>query len=268
MTASDSDQLSFRMDPERPGPPTALRPMMPRTVEAPFDDADHLFEPWWGGERAFAYVEVDPSSGVGSVRIVDRRGRDRAPSLPELTGTGGLIGRLGGHAAVLDGSLVVVDAAGRTDAGGLAVRLAGRPGGTVVYLAFDIVALDGVPLLAEPLERRRERLERTVEAGSSLLVVPAIRGEGRVLHAAASAQGIPAVIGRHRRSPYLSGVRSRLWQLVPTIPTASTEDAAGSADSAGEAGRPMDDSASVNGAVAGTTPILALIQRLPLDLGD
>ncbi len=253
MTASDNDQLSFRMDPDRPGPPAALRAMLPRTVELPFDDADHLFEPWWGGERAFAYVDVDPSSGAGTVRIMDRRGRDRAASLPELTGTGGLIGRLGGHAAVLDGSLVVVDPAGRTDPAGLADRLAGRPGGTVVYLAFDLVALDGVPLLAEPLERRREHLERTVEAGSSLLVVPAIRGEGRALHAAASAQGIAAVIGRHRRSPYLSGVRSRLWRLVPADPAA-----AGAIETPG----------MIEDAGAATTPILALIQRLPLDLGD
>ncbi len=263
MTSSDGDQLSFRMDPERPGPPAALRHMLARTVETPFDDADDLFEPWWGGERAFAYVDVDPSSGEGSVRIVDRRGRDRARVLPELTGTGGLIGRLGGHAAVLDGSLVVVDAAGRTDAAGLADRLAGRPGGIVVYLAFDLVALDGVPLLAEPLERRRERLERTVEAGSSVLVVPAIRGEGRALHAAASAQGISAVVGRHRRSPYLSGVRSRLWRLVPADPSAAGDAGAPTAEGTGSV-----DPAEGPTPPAGTTPILALIQRLPLDLGD
>ncbi len=265
MTSPDNGQLSFLMDPDLPAPPTTLRAMLPRTVERPFDDADHLFEPWWGGERAFAYVEVDPSSGVGSVRIVDRRGRDRSASLPELTGTGGLIGRLGGHAAVLDGSLVVVDPAGRTDAHGLAERLAGRPGGTVVYLAFDVVALDGVPLVAEPLERRRERLERTVEAGSSVLVVPAIRGEGRALHAAASAQGIAAVVGRHRRSPYLSGVRSRLWRLVPADPAAAGAAMMGAEASPGAEGS-VDAAASAE--ATGTTPILALIQRLPLDLGD
>ena len=226
--------------------------MLPRSVSEPFDDADHLFEPWWGGERALAFVDVDPATGEGSVRLIDRRGRDRAPVLPELTGTGGMVGRLGGHAAVLDGSLVVVDASGRPDPAGLAERLAGRAGRTVVYLAFDLVALDGRPLLAEPLERRRERLERVVEPGGAFLIVPAITGEGRALYAAAAAQGIPAVVGRHRRSPYLPGVRSRLWRLVatgPTTTTAGTEDAA-----------PSDSPAAV--------PILALIQRLPLDPGD
>jgi bifunctional non-homologous end joining protein LigD len=254
--ASSTDQLSLRLDADRPGSPRALRPMLPRPIATPFDDPDHLFEPWWGGERAFAFVDVDPATGAGTVRIVDRRGRDRAALLPELTSTGGLVGRLGGHAALLDGSLVVVDAAGRPDPEGLAARLAGRAGGTVVFLAFDLVALDGRPLLAEPLERRRERLERTVEPGGSVLVVPAIPGEGRALHAAATTSGIPGVIGRHRRSPYLPGVRSRLWRLAATGPA-----------DGGEAGGGGPAEAAP-GDASGTTPILALIQRLPLDHGD
>ncbi|MEA2538227.1 MAG: hypothetical protein QOF11_2461, partial [Chloroflexota bacterium] len=32
--------------------------MLPRSVSEAFDDADHLFEPWWGGERALAFVAV------------------------------------------------------------------------------------------------------------------------------------------------------------------------------------------------------------------
>jgi bifunctional non-homologous end joining protein LigD len=247
-----TDQLDLRLDDDRPALPRTLRPMLPRSVAGPFDDPDHLFEPWWGGARAFAYVEVDAATGVGSVRIVDRRGRDRAPLLPELTATGGLVGRLGGHAAVLDGCLVVVDARGRPDPAALERRLAGSPGATVVYLAFDLVALDGRPLLAEPLERRRERLERTVETGGSVLVVPAIPTEGRALHAAAGAQGVPAIIGRHRRSPYLPGVRSRLWRLVGT-------DAALA---------PPADAGGTGAPASGTVPVLALIQRLPLELGE
>lgn len=243
--------------------------MLPRYVALPFDDPDHLFEPWWGGERAFAFVEVDPGTGAGAVRIVDRRGRDRAALLPELTTTGGLVGRLGGHAAVLDGSLVVVDPSGRPDPGGLAERLAGRAGRTVVYLAFDLVALDGRPLLAQPLERRRDLLTGVVETGGSVLVVPAIPGEGRALHAAAAAGGIPGVIGRHRRSPYLPGVRSRLWRLVATDASSGDD----SAESSGSSTTRLDEAAENGiradvGELAPTTPILALIQRLPLDPGD
>lgn len=280
------DQLSLQLDPARPGLTTPLRPMLPRATAAPFDDPDHLFEPWWGGERAFASVEpevvraaaagtgagaradaaagaVDAAAGagaVGAVRIVDRRGRDLAPVLPELAGPGGLGGRLGGHSAVLDGCLVVVDGRGRPDPRALAARLTGRAGPTVVYLVFDIVGIDGRPLLAEPLERRRERLERIVEPGGSVLVVPAIPGEGRALHAAATSQGIPAIIGRHRRGPYLPGVRSRLWRLVPA--------AAGPGPKQGPGPEPGPEALADEPTRAGAGPILALIQRLPLEGGD
>ena len=75
---------------------------------------------------------------------------------------------------------------------------------------------------------------------------------GRALHAAATAQGIPAIIGRHRRSPYLPGVRSRLWRLVP----ATAESTAGPRALAAEP------------TPAGAGPILALIQRLPFEDAD
>ena len=176
------------------------------------------------------------------MRVLDKHGRDLASGLPELAD---LAGQLSGHSAVLDGCLVVVDGHGRPDGHALRDRLAGRSGRLVAYLAFDLVGLDGRPLLAEPLERRRERLERTVDAAGSLLVVPAILGEGRALHAAAIEQGIPAIVGRHRRSPYLPGVRSRLWRLVSSHPLASPA---------------ADDAVRRAGA-----PMLALIQRLPFE---
>ena len=44
------------------------------------------------------------------------------------------------RSAVLDGELVVVDAAGRADADALAARLAGGAGRPVAFLAFDLIA--------------------------------------------------------------------------------------------------------------------------------
>jgi hypothetical protein len=51
-----ADQLSLRLESDPAGWPAPIHPMLAQPAEASFDDPDHLFEPWWGGERALAYI--------------------------------------------------------------------------------------------------------------------------------------------------------------------------------------------------------------------
>ncbi len=255
------DQLSLAFEPLPPSAPATLRPMLPRPAPGPFDSADHLFEPHWGGRRALAFLEpavVETSGGAfltadgsPSVRLLDD-GRDLAPRLPELAG---LALRLDGTSAVLDGELVVVDRAGRADAAALERRLAGGLGRPVAYLVFDILALDGRLLLSWPLQRRRRELARVVRSGPEVVVVPATHGEGRALHEAVAAQGLVGVLARVRSSPYLPGIRSRLWRTIAATPEAAPE---GAADETADAGAPGLDEPPAN------APVLAVIERLPL----
>lgn len=250
-----SDQLSLSLEASLPRLPVALRPMLPRAAEAPFDSTDHLFEPSWGGERALAFVEPDEEAPPGrgrDVRLLDRRGRDLAPLLPELAS---LADRIAARSAVLDGELVVVDRAGRADRAALRRRLAGTAGPSVAYLVFDLLYLDGRPLLGLPLERRRQALRTVLSPGEVVVAVPAVAGEGVALHAAVTAQGIAAMIARERRSPYLPGIRSRLWRLVPAA-RPGDPGAGAAADRAAEA---PDE--------APAAPVIALFSRLPLDDG-
>lgn len=249
-----SDQLSLRLEAEMPRLPVSILPMLARPASAPFDSADHLFEPSWGGQRALAFVEPDleaPPDLRRDVRILDGQGRDLAPILPELLG---LAARVGARSAVLDGELVVVDGSGRGDPAALARRLAGGPGRPVAYLVFDLLYLDGRPLLGLPLERRRAALRAILAPGDAIVAVPAIAGEGRALHEAVVVQGIAGLMARERRSPYLPGVRSRLWRSV-----AAASGAPVPAPAPGEA------AADHSPAGAPTAPVLALISRLPLE---
>ncbi len=242
-----ADQLSLRLEADQlPGLPD-LRPMLPRALPAPFDSDEHLFEPWWGGERALVYVGPAGLPGSGEVRIRDAAGRDVTAVLPELAG---LAVRVAARSAILDGELVVVDASGRADAAELARRLAGQPGRPAAFLAFDLVHLDGRSLLSQPLVRRREALKRVLRPGDEVVAVPAIATEGIALFQAVVAQGIAGILARQRSSPYLPGVRSRLWRFV-----AATRVGATSPEVPPDAG----------GAAA--APVLALISRLPFDEG-
>ncbi len=253
------DQLSLRLEidllPELPD----LRPMLPKLLSEPFDSDEHLFEPWWGGVRALVMVGPAEVPGDGAVRIADSDGVDLTAALPELAG---LAVRLAARSAILDGELVVVDGAGRADAAALEARIArgGAGGGAngaegerpVAFLALDLLHLDGRSLLNQPLIKRREALRRVLRPGDEVVAVPAIATEGRALYDAAVAQGIAGILARQRMSPYLPGIRSRLWRFVPAIPGMASHGTGTAADGT-----------LLEPAVA-TAPVLALISRLPL----
>ena len=158
--------------------------MLPRPAEHPFDSADHLFEPSWA-RRTGPRLHRASRSGAAPPR-----GRRRVgtwpPVLPELADLGS---RIVARSAVIDGEVVVVDDRGRPDPAALRTRLAGGSGPPVAYLVFDLLVLDGRPILGEPLHRRRRELHRLLTPGDTVVAVPAIAGEGLALHAAVERPG-------------------------------------------------------------------------------
>jgi bifunctional non-homologous end joining protein LigD len=245
-----ADQLSLRLEADQLPDLPDLRPMLPRPLPAPFDSDEHLFEPSWGGERALIMIGPADLAGMGQVRITGLDGADLTSALPELAG---LAVRVAARSAILDGELVVVDAAGRADPRELARRLGGAPGVSAAFLAFDLLHLDGRSLLSQPLIRRREALRRVLRPGDEVVAVPAIATEGIALYEAAVAQGIAGVLARQRSSPYLPGVRSRLWRFVAAGTTAQATTARSTVAVPPEL------------SPVAAAPVLALISRLPLE---
>ncbi|MBI3750996.1 MAG: hypothetical protein HY263_04980 [Chloroflexi bacterium] len=257
-----SDQLSLRLESAVPNLPATLRPMLDRPLPEAFDSPAHLFEPIWGGVRALAFIGPAEAQGMGNVTFMTESGEAIQPTPIDLAG---LAARVAARSAVLDGELVVVDAEGRLDGSELERRLAGEAGRPLAYLAFDLLDLDGSPQLRLPLEKRRALLRRVLRPGDELVAVPAIADEGRALFAAVAAQGLAGIRARQRSSPYLPGVRSRLWRSIAVTPglRAQADLAAASpeSDSLATAGRGP-------GTVSGEAPVLAIIARLPLGLED
>jgi len=246
-----ADQLSLRLEADQLPDLPDLRPMLPRPLPEPFDSDEHLFEPWWGGERALVSIGPADAIGNGEVRIRDAAGADVSAALPELAG---LAVRVAARSAILDGELVVVDGAGRADRDELARRLRGEPGRPVAFLAFDLLHLDGRALISQPLVRRRESLRRVLRPGDEVVAVPAIATEGIALFEAVVAQGVAGILARQRQSPYLPGVRSRLWRFIAATPgTGAAAEAEALTEVPLEAPGPA------------AAPVLALISRLPLE---
>ena len=252
-----TDQLTLRLDPALPKLPAGLRPMLARPLPAPFDSAEHLFEPVWGGARALALIGPSEQPGAGDVVLVAEDGTT-GPAPIELAG---LAARVDARSAVLDGEIVVVDPEGRLDVDELARRLRGEPGRPLSYLAFDILNLDGRSLLNLALDRRRRMLRQVLRPGDEVVAVPAIAGEGRALHDAATAQGIAGVLARQRTSPYLPGVTSRLWRFVAVAAAARSDERGEDARADDQPELGLEDAPDAGAAAA---PVLALIARLPL----
>lgn len=259
-----TDQLSLRLDAALPNPPANLRPMLARPLPEAFDSPSHLFEPSWGGVRALAIIAPSDSPGGGEVSLVGEDGRLISPMPVDLSG---LAVRVAARAAVLDGEIVVVDPTGRLDADELARRMRGEPGKPLAYLAFDLLDLDGRSLLSVPLDRRRELLRRVLRPGDELVAVPAIAEEGRALFAAVVAQGLAGMRARQRASPYLPGVRSRLWRSIAVAPARKRRSQAAAVTGTGAGGVTEADAMSLEPAPRGAT-VLALIRRLPLGLDE
>ncbi len=256
-----SDQLSLRLEAGVPRPPATLRPMLDRPLPEAFDSPAHLFEPIWGGVRALAVVGPAAEPGAGEVTLIGEAG---VPITPTPIDLAGLAARVAARSAVLDGEIVVVDAEGRLDREALERRLAGQAGRPLAYLAFDILDLDGVPQLSLPLERRRGVLRRVLRPGDELVAVPAIAQEGRALFEAVTAQGLAGIRARQAGSPYLPGVRSRLWRSIATVAGRGREP---DSERTPRTTAPGDDDA-VAPLGARTAPVLALIARLPLGLDE
>ena len=257
----DSDQLTMRLEPALPRLPGGLRPMLARPLPAPFDSSAHLFEPVWGGARALALIGPAAEPGAGDVRLIAEDGTE-GPAPLDLSG---LAARVQARSAVLDGEIVVVDADGRLDREELARRLGGQPGRPMSYLAFDLLDLDGRSLLNLALDKRRALLRQVLRPGDEVVAVPAIPAEGRALFEAVSGQGLFGIRARQLTSPYLPGVRSRLWRSV-TVGAAGSVGGAGDSKRARAAAEVEMAASDIGGSPgARNERVLALIRRLPLE---
>jgi bifunctional non-homologous end joining protein LigD len=253
------DQLTMRLEPSLPRLPAGLRPMLARPLAEPFDSEAHLFEPAWGGARALALIGPSEVPGAGDVRLVAEDGTT-GPAPIDLAG---LAGRVAARSAVLDGEIVVVDEGGKLDGEELARRFGGGAGRPLSYLAFDILHLDGKSLLGLPLDKRRALQRQVLRPGDEVVAVPGIATEGRALFEAVSAQGLFGLRARQRTSPYLPGIRSRLWRSIAVEGVAAVTGGDGGAEPAGVL--PVEDVELIAGVPDRGERVLSLIRRLPLE---
>jgi bifunctional non-homologous end joining protein LigD len=200
-------------------PPELIRPMLAVAGALPTNAAEWGYEMKWDGVRAVVYLEA------GAVRIYSRNDRDVTVSYPELAG---LAAAYDGQELVLDGEIVAFDQHGRPSFGRLQQRMhvtdaaaAAHLSRTVpaVFLAFDLLRMDGHVLTAQPYAQRRELLEHLDVDGPSWHTPPVFHGSAADALAASQEQGLEGVLAKRLDSIYRPGVRTSEWTKFKNIHT-------------------------------------------------
>jgi len=208
---------SWMIHRERLPPPDRIAPMLARPGDLPADDGSWAYEMKWDGLRALAYI------GGGRVRLLSRTGQDITSGYPEL---GGLRAAVGRRQAVLDGEIVAMGEEGWPDFERLQLRMHARPAVVarlaesvpVTYLAFDLLHLDGRPLLDEPYRGRRALLEELALQGPRWQTPPSFTGEaGADVQAVSLQHGLEGIVAKRLASRYEAGKRTGSWLKIKNI---------------------------------------------------
>jgi len=184
--------------------------MQPSAVDAAFDDSAYLFEPWWPGARAIAFVER------GELRLQVDGLADALAAFPELVE---MTGQLAEDGVVLDGTLLILDEGGRPDPEMLRRRLAGsgRPG-RPAYVASDLLWAGGEPVTRRSFRVRRRWLEAILAPGDRVTVGRGYVGDGTLVAEALAALGIDGLSARQLTARYRGGVAGMAWLRAPVVP--------------------------------------------------
>jgi len=183
--------------------------MLATDIDAPFDDPGFLFEPWWPGARAIAFCEL------GVLRLQVTGMADALATFPELSP---MAQQLAEDGVVLDGTLLVLDEAGRPDPDLLRARLSGtqRPG-RPAYVASDLLWTGGQSIVGRSFGVRRRWLEAILAPGDRVTVGRAYVGDGTLVAEALVALGIDALSARQLSARHRAGPAGEAWLRAPLV---------------------------------------------------
>jgi bifunctional non-homologous end joining protein LigD len=183
------------------GPRRTYSPMLATLDDHVPAGDDWLFEVKFDGYRALAYV------GDGSARLLSRTGNDLTERFASVAMELGKA--TNGRSAVIDGEVCRLDSAGRSSFSELQ-----QGSGPLVFYAFDLLELDGKPLVDEPLVERKAELEQLLDGRNRAIRFSSDFDDGEALLAAAREQELEGLIAKRRSSRYANGRRTRDWRKI------------------------------------------------------
>jgi DNA ligase D-like protein (predicted ligase)/DNA ligase D-like protein (predicted polymerase)/DNA ligase D-like protein (predicted 3'-phosphoesterase) len=207
--------LAGKVSLPQPAPPPTYEPMMAVLTAEPFDDDEWLFEVKWDGHRCLANLGT-------ATRLTSRTTRDMTAQFPELID---MHRQLAARNAVVDGEIVALGRDGRPSFERMQDRfhrhpeeLARNKGRVPVqFLAFDLLWLDGRPLLDLPLVERRARLAEVLVETRDIRLSQVVEGAGTAFFDQVKELKLEGIVAKRAASPYRPGARSPDWRKIKAL---------------------------------------------------
>jgi bifunctional non-homologous end joining protein LigD len=173
-------------------------PMLATLAEDVPRGAGWLFEVKWDGYRAIATV------AGGEVRLTSRNGNDLTARFANVARE--IAKAVKTPDCVLDGEICALDETGRSS---FSAMQQGKPGTPIVYYVFDVLEVEGEPLVDLPLVERRKRLEKLLDKRNRTVRLSETFDDGEALLQAAKQQRLEGIVAKRLDSRYAEGKRTR-----------------------------------------------------------
>jgi DNA ligase D-like protein (predicted ligase) len=184
-----------------------IKPMLAHSAD-PFDSEDFWFEWKFDGTRCICFAGE-------KLRLQNRRLLDITYRYPELA----LKEDLNAREAILDGEIVVFRE-GKPDfttlqtrehvGDELRIELLARAM-PATFVAFDLLYLDGKPLVNLSLAERKAKLQEVVRESSRIVISRHVETYGRKYFEETVKLGLEGAMAKRIKSTYQLGKRSRDW---------------------------------------------------------
>ena len=163
------------------------------------------FEVKWDGYRAIALVSQ------GEALLTSRNGNDLTARFAHVAKE--IVKAVKTPDCVLDGEVCALDETGRSS---FSAMQQGKPETPLVFYAFDLLELDGEPLVDLPLVERRKRLTELLDRRNRTVRLSEGFDDGNALLQAATEQHLEGIMAKRLDSRYFPGKRTRDWLKVKT----------------------------------------------------
>ncbi len=183
--------------------PTDLFPMLATLVDEPFTDTEWQFELKLDCYRTLAYL----NSGKVDLRSRKNNSFNRKFDRVHEALAGWNIN------AVIDGEIVVLNEDGKPDFNSIQLWDTKKEG-QLAYYAFDLLWIDGLNIMNEPLHLRREILRQIMPDSGIIRFSDHIDDIGNDFFEIARKNGLEGIIAKKKDSVYIPDSRAKTWLKI------------------------------------------------------